>query len=139
MTRKTSDSGPNVVLGSASEPIPPPPWWAISTGPSAGPSTSTSSLAPLMSTNMRAPQESEGSVGLTVGPGLDDTEEPQQPFEPDEPGADRDARHCAQMARSARSTLPPTTARMSSSEKPCRTSQPQMLAKFSVGFSRPST
>lgn len=45
----------------------------------------------------------------------------------------------AQIARSARRMLPPITARISSSLKPCCTSHRQMLAKFSVGFSSPST
>ena len=44
-----------------------------------------------------------------------------------------------QMPRSARITLPPTTARISSSLNPCCTSHPQMFEKFSVGFSSPST
>ena len=54
-TRNRSASGPKVALGSASEPMPPPPWWAISTGPSSGPITSTFSSQSLMVTFMLVP------------------------------------------------------------------------------------
>src|ERR1700761_1671326 len=54
-TRNRSERGPKASLGSASEPIPPPPWWAISTGPSSGPITSTFSSQPLMVTLMLMP------------------------------------------------------------------------------------
>jgi hypothetical protein len=45
----------------------------------------------------------------------------------------------AQTSFSTRRMLPPSTAAISVSESPSRTSSPQMLAKFSVGFSNPST
>src|SRR5919112_3742904 len=80
-TWNTSDNGPNVAFGSASDPMPPPPWWAMSRGAPCGPSSSTSRSAPFTSTRTSSSIRSVERSGDGRGGagGVDPTQD--DPFE----------------------------------------------------------